>query len=112
MRIIDEFWMLMDAKRDSARGERLDVLVTLVDAYEAKNDPMDLPDPIDAIKFRMEQKGLTPKDLEPIIGKLNRVHGILKRTRPLTLKMICRLRRNFHIPADSLIRPADMSEPA
>jgi HTH-type transcriptional regulator/antitoxin HigA len=111
-RVLGEIELLMDAKRDSSRGERLDVLVTLVEAYEAKNFPMDLPDPIDAIKFWMEQTGLTPKDLVPIIGKPNRVYEILNRTRPLTLKMIWRLHRDLHIPAESLIRPADLSEAA
>ncbi len=111
-RVLGEIELLMDAKRDSSRGERLDVLVTLVEAYEAKNFPTDLPDPIDAIKFWMEQTGLTPKDLVPIIGKQNRVYEILNRTRPLTLKMIWRLHRDLHIPAESLIRPADLSEAA
>ncbi len=69
-------------------GDRFDVLLTLVDAYEAKQFPIDLPDPVEAIKFRMEQAGLTPKDLVPAIGRLNRVYEILARKRPLTLNMI------------------------
>jgi HTH-type transcriptional regulator/antitoxin HigA len=111
-RVLTEIDLLMDATRDSPRGERLDVLVTLVEAYEAKHFPMELPDPIEAIKFQMEQKGLTPKDLQPMIGKLNRVYEILNRTRPLTLKMIWRLHRDLSIPAESLIRPPRISEPA
>ncbi|MBK9392357.1 MAG: transcriptional regulator [Uliginosibacterium sp.] len=86
-------------------GDRFDVLLTLVDAYEAKQVPIDLPDPVEAIKFRMEQAGLTPKDLVPAIGRLNRVYEILARKRPLTLNMIWRLHERFGIPAESLIRP-------
>ncbi|MBK9196914.1 MAG: transcriptional regulator [Betaproteobacteria bacterium] len=80
-------------------GDRFDVLLTLVDAYEAKQFPIDLPDPVEAIKFRMEQAGLTPKDLVPAIGRLNRVYEILARKRPLTLNMIWRLHERFGIPA-------------
>lgn len=86
-------------------GDRFDVLLTLVDACEAKQFPIDLPDPVEAIKFRMEQAGLTPKDLVPAIGRLNRVYEILARKRPLTLNMIWRLHERFGIPAESLIRP-------
>jgi HTH-type transcriptional regulator/antitoxin HigA len=86
-------------------GDRFDVLVTLVEAYEAKHFPIELPDPVEAIKFRMEQAGLTPKDLVPAIGRLNRVYEILGRKRPLTLNMIWRLHETFGIPAESLIRP-------
>ncbi|MCL5284324.1 MAG: transcriptional regulator [Nitrospirae bacterium] len=96
---------LMDAQADTPEGERLDVLTTLIESYEKKHFPMDPPDPVEAIKFCMDQKGLTPKDLEPMIGRLNRVYEVLNHTRPLTLRMI----RNFHktlgISAESLIRP-------
>lgn len=87
-------------------GDRFEVLLTLVDAYEAKHYPIDLPDPVEAIRFRMEQSGLTAKDLVPAIGRLNRVYEVLGRKRPLTLKMIWRLHENFGIPAESLIRPS------
>jgi HTH-type transcriptional regulator/antitoxin HigA len=90
-------------------GERFEVLLTLVEAYEAKHFPVELPDPVEAIKFRMEQAGLTPKDLVPAIGRLNRVYEILGRKRPLTLAMIWRLHEKFGIPAESLIRPTDLS---
>ena len=90
-------------------GDRFDVLLTLVEAYEARHFPIDLPDPVEAIKFRMEQAGLTPKDLVPAIGRLNRVYEILTRKRPLTLNMIWRLHTQFGIPADSLIRPTKLS---
>jgi HTH-type transcriptional regulator/antitoxin HigA len=95
---------LRPAKLDSPEGERLEVLVTLVEAYEKKHFPMELPDPVAAIKFRMDQLGLTPKDLEPMIGRLNRVYEVLSRKRSLTLKMIRRLNQDLGIPAECLIR--------
>ncbi|UUZ68257.1 transcriptional regulator [Polaromonas sp. P2-4] len=93
-----------DPEPGTPEGDRLDILSILVQAYEAKNFPMDLPDPVDAIKFRMEQKGLQPKDLEPMIGRLNRVYEILNRKRPLTMPMVRRLHAGLGIPAESLIR--------
>ena len=98
---------LMGAKANTADGERLDVLVTLIEAYERKHFPLELPDPVEAIKFQMDQKGLTAKDLEPMIGRLNRVYEILNHKRPLTLKMIWKLHRGLDIPAESLIRQPD-----
>ena len=95
---------LMSAGAGTPEGELLDVLATLVEAYERRNFPMDLPDPVEAIKFRMEQSGLSAKDLVPMIGQLNRVYEILSRKRPLTLKMLWRLHRDLGIPAESLIR--------
>jgi len=99
-----EIESLMAAGRDTPEGERLDVLVTLVEAYEDKHYPLDLPDPVEAIKFCMEQKGMTPKDLVPMIGRINRVYEVLSRRRPLTLAMIQRLHRELGIPAESLIK--------
>ncbi|HCG5284263.1 TPA: transcriptional regulator [Vibrio parahaemolyticus] len=96
---------LMMAEPDAVEGEKLDILVTLVEAYEAKHFPMDLPDPVEAIKFEMERKGLTVKDLEPMIGKSNRVYEILNHKRSLTLKMIWKLHEGLGIPAESLIKP-------
>jgi HTH-type transcriptional regulator/antitoxin HigA len=96
---------LMMAESDTVEGEKLDILVTLVEAYEAKHFPMDLPDPVEAIKFEMERKGLTVKDLEPMIGKSNRVYEILHHKRSLTLKMIWKLHEGLGIPAESLIKP-------
>ncbi|MCL1143476.1 helix-turn-helix domain-containing protein [Shewanella gaetbuli] len=96
---------LMMAEPDTVEGEKLDILVTLVEAYEAKHFPMDLPDPVEAIKFEMERKGLTIKDLEPMIGKSNRVYEILNHKRSLTLKMIWKLHEGLGIPAESLIKP-------
>ena len=101
---LKEIEALMAAERDTPEGERLDVLVTLVEAYENKHYRFDLPDPVEAIKFRMEQKGMTPKDLVPMIGRINRVYEILSRRRPLTLAMIQRLHSELGIPAESLIK--------
>lgn len=86
-------------------GDRFEILMTLVEAFEARHFPVDLPDPIEAIKFRMEQEGLTAKDLEPAIGRRNRVYEILNGKRNLTLAMVWRLHEMFGIPAESLIRP-------
>jgi HTH-type transcriptional regulator / antitoxin HigA len=97
---------LMHAKRNTPAGDRLDVLVTLVEAWERKHYPLDLPDPVEAIKYHMEQKGLAPRDLIPFIGTRNRVHEVLNRRRPLTLKMIQRLHKGLGIPAESLIKLA------
>jgi HTH-type transcriptional regulator/antitoxin HigA len=99
-----EIESLMTAKAGTADGDRLDIFATLVEAYERKHFPMDLPDAVDAIKFRMEQAGLTPKDLEPVIGRMNRVYEILSRRRPLTLRMIEGLHTKFGIPAESLLK--------
>jgi len=93
------------AQPGTPEGDRLDVLATLVEAYEAKNFPMEWADPVDAIKFKMEQNGLTAKDLQPMIGRLNRVYEILNGTRPLTLAMIWRLHEGLGIPAEALIKP-------
>jgi len=103
---------LMTARPNSPEGERLDVLVTLVEAYERKHFPMDLPDPVAAITFVMEQRHLSVKDLEPMLGRPNRVYEVLNRKRPLTLKMIWRLHKGLGIPAESLIRPPQDSEAA
>jgi HTH-type transcriptional regulator/antitoxin HigA len=95
---------LMMAKANTPEGDRLDVLTTLVEAYERTHFPMDLPDAVDAIKFRMEQSGLTVKDLEPVIGRKNRVYEVLSRRRSLTLRMIEGLHTRFGIPAESLLK--------
>jgi HTH-type transcriptional regulator/antitoxin HigA len=99
-----EIESLMTAGPGTAEGERLDVLVTLVEAWERKHFPLDLPDPVEAIKFAMDQRGLTVKDLEPMIGRANRVYEILSRKRPLTLRMIWKLHKELGIPAESLIK--------
>ncbi len=102
---------LMTARANSPEGDRLDVLVTLIEAYERKHFPMDLPDALEAIKFRMEQQGLTPKDLEPLIGRSNRVYEVLNRKRGLTLAMIQKLHLGLGIPAESLLRRTIATRP-
>ena len=101
---LKEVESLMNSEPDTPDGDKLDVMVTLIEAYEAKHFPMDLPDPVEAIKFEMERKGLTVKDLEPMIGKSNRVYEILNRKRSLTLPMIWKLHEGLGIPAESLIK--------
>ena len=96
-----------DPSLDTPEGERLDVLGTLVQAYDAKHYPIDPPDPIDAIKFRMEQSNMTVKDLVPFIGPLNRVYEVLNYKRSLSLNMIRRLSEGLQIPAEVLIRETD-----
>lgn len=95
--------MESDPAPGTSDGDRLDILVTLVQAYEARHFPVGAPDPVEAIKFRMEQSGLSVKDLEPLIGKSNRVYEVLNRKRPLTLAMIRRLHSSLGIPAEVLI---------
>ncbi len=95
--------MESDPAAGTPDGDRLDILTTLVQAYETRHFPVGAPDPVEAIKFRMEQSGLTVKDLEPLIGKSNRVYEILNRKRPLTLPMIRRLHQSLGIPAEVLI---------
>lgn len=100
-----EIERLWGAKRGTAEGDRLDVIATLVDAYEAEHFPIAPPDPIEAIKFRMEQQGLTRKDLEGLIGTRTRVAEVLNRKRNLSIGMIRRLHETLGIPAEILIRP-------
>jgi len=95
--------METDPEIGTPEGDRLDILVTLVQAYEAKHVVIEAPDPVEAIKFRMEQGGLSIKDLEAMIGKSNRVYEVLNRKRPLTLTMIRKLHKNLGIPANVLI---------
>lgn len=97
---------LWGAKTGTPEGDRLDVLATLMDVYEAKHHPMDPPDPVEAIRFRMEQQGLTRKDLEPMIGPRNRVADVLNRKRSLSIEMIRQLHDRLGISADVLIRPS------
>jgi HTH-type transcriptional regulator/antitoxin HigA len=92
-----------DPELGTPEGDRLDVLVTLIQAFEARHYSIDLPDPIEAIKFRMEQQNLKPKDLEPMIGRSNRVYEILNRKRPLTMSMVRKLHTGLGISAECLI---------
>ncbi|MDP2369387.1 helix-turn-helix domain-containing protein [Rhodoferax sp.] len=95
-----------DPKRGTPEADRLEVLGTLLEAYEARHYPLELPDPIEAIKFRMEQQGLSAKDLTPMIGGLNRVYEVLNRKRPLSIAMVRRLNSSLGISAECLIREA------
>ena len=96
---------LWGAPTGTPAGDRLDVLATLIDVYEAEHHPMDPPDPIEAIRFRMEQQGMTRKDLEQLIGSRGRVTEILNRRRSLSIEMIRRLHAALGISAEVLIRP-------
>ena len=102
LREIERLW---GAPEGSSRGDRLDVFIALADAYERMRHPMDPPDPIDAIRFRLEQQGLGPRDLVGVIGSRTRVYEVLRGGRPLTLAMIRRLHERFGIPAEVLIQP-------
>lgn len=104
-RAMKEVETLWGAKSGTPKGDRLDVLATLIDAWEAIHYPMDPPDPIEAIKFRMEQQGLTRKDLEGIIGTRARIAEVLSGKRELSIAMIRRLNAKLNIPAEILIRP-------
>jgi len=96
---------LWGAKSGTRDGDRLDVLATLIEVYEEEHYPIDPPDPIEAIKFRMEQQGLTRRDLEEIIGTRTRIAEVLNRKRGLSIGMIRRLHERLGIPAEVLIRP-------
>lgn len=95
----------LDPAPGTPDGDMLEVMSTLIVAYEAKHFPVGPADPIEAIKFRMDQQGLSVADLEPMIGRRNRAYEVLARSRPLTLAMIRRLHDGLGIPAESLIRP-------
>lgn len=102
---LHEIERLWGAPRRTARGDKLDVLLALVEAYERAHHPVDPPDPIDAIRFRLEQAGLGVNALTGVIGSRTRVYEVLRGDRPLTLAMIRRLNEKFGIPAEVLIRP-------
>jgi HTH-type transcriptional regulator/antitoxin HigA len=103
---------LWGARSGTPEGDRLDILATLIDAYEAEHHPIDPPDPIEAIKFRMEQQGLTRKDLEGILGTRTRVAEVLNRRRGLSIAMIRRLHEKLGISAEVLIRPTRQEKTA
>src|SRR5882757_5047141 len=100
---VEQLW---SAKLGTPKGDRLDVLATLIDSYEQAHHPIDPPDPIEAIKFRMSQQKLTRKQLEPMIGTRTRVAEVLNRRLSLPISMIRRLPAALGIPADLLIRPS------
>ena len=94
----------IEPELDTDAGAHFEALLTLIEAYEAKHYPIAPPDPVQAIKFRMEQQGLTPADLVPMIGQRNRVYEVLNGKRKLTMAMVWRLHTGLGIPAESLIR--------
>jgi HTH-type transcriptional regulator / antitoxin HigA len=100
-----EIERLFDAAPGTPKGDRLEVMATLVEAYERQHYPMPPADPIEAIKYYMESRGLTRRDVEPYIGSRARVAEVLNRKRPLSLEMIRRLHKGLGIPADVLIEP-------
>ena len=100
---LKEIENLWNAKPNTSMGDRLDVLVTLVEAYEQKHYKVDPPDPIEAIKFRMEQLDLKPSDLAKILGGRSRVSEVLNKKRKLTVEMMRSLRKHLAIPAESLL---------
>jgi HTH-type transcriptional regulator / antitoxin HigA len=106
---IERLW---DAEPDTPDGDRLDILMTLVEAYERRRHPMPPADPIAAIEFMMKQRGMTRADLEPIIGSSGRVSEVLNRRRALSVSMIRRLSEELHIPAEILIQPYDLQRAA
>ena len=101
--------MDLDFVRGTPDGDMLNVMSTLVAAYEARHVPIEPADPIETIKFRMGQQGMAPRDLQPLIGRLNRVYEVLSRRRPLTMAMAWRLHTQLGIPAESLIQPAKLA---
>jgi HTH-type transcriptional regulator/antitoxin HigA len=96
---------LLDATPGTPAGDRLEVLTTLVDHYESRHEPIEPPDPIDALLYHMESRGLTRRDLEPFLGSRARVAEVLNRRRPLTIDMIRKLHEGLGISAEVLIRP-------
>ena len=102
---LKEIERLMDARPGTTAGDRLEVLTTLVDRYESEHEPIDPPDPIEALLYHMESRGLTRRDLEPYLGSRARVAEVLNRRRSLTIDMIRKLHQGLGISADVLIRP-------
>jgi HTH-type transcriptional regulator/antitoxin HigA len=95
---------LFDAKKGTSKGDELEILTLLIEKYEDDNFPIDLPDPVEAIKFRMEQLGLTQTDLAEVVGQKSRASEILNRKRKLSLEMIRQLHNSWHIPTEVLIQ--------
>jgi len=109
---LEEIERLFDSKPGTAEADRLEVMATLVEAYETKHHALPLPDPIEAILYHMESRGLSRRDLEPYIGTRARVSEILNRRRPLTMEMVRNLHEGLGIPAEVLIQPYDVKDAA
>src|SRR5580704_8274989 len=106
LRRVEALW---DSREGSAESDELDVLATLIEAYEREHYPIDLPNPIEAIKFRLEQKGKDTRALIGLLGQRTRVYEVMQGKRPLSLNMIRRLHQRFDIPAEVLIQPTRRS---
>lgn len=102
---LKEIEILFEAAPDTPEGDRLEVLTTLVEAYEERHYSIPMPDPVEAILYHMESRGLTRRELEPYIGSRARVSEVLNRKRPLTMEMIRNLHKGLGIPAEILIQP-------
>ena len=102
---LKEIERLMDAKPGTSAGDRLEILTTLVERYESEHEPIEPPDPIEALLYHMESRGLTRRDLEPYLGSRARIAEVLNRRRPLTIDMIRKLHEGLGISAEVLIRP-------
>ena len=111
-RALGEVERLWDADPGSSEGDYVDVVSTLIEAYEARHHPIPAPDPIAAIEFMIEQRGLTRRDLEPAIGSRGRVSEVLNRKRPLTLPMVRSLSALLQIPTDVLVQPYETKSAA
>ena len=107
LRRVEELW---GSPQGTADGDELDVLATLVEAYEREHYPMDLPDPIEAIKFRLEQTGKGVAALIGVIGQRTRIYEVMRGDRPLSLNMIRRLHHQLEIPAEVLIQPRRLQQ--
>jgi HTH-type transcriptional regulator/antitoxin HigA len=107
---LEEIDRLMDAEPGTPEGDRLDILTTLIEAYEARHHPIEAPDPIAALEYFMEQRGVTRADLVPLFGSRSRVSEILNRKRRLTMEMAWRLHRDLGIPAEAVIKPYKLAD--
>ena len=107
---LTELDRLMDAGPGTPEGDRLEVLTTLVEAYEACHHPIEAPDAIATLEYFMEQRGITPADLVPLLGSRARVADILARRRPLTLAMAWRLHHDLGLPAEAVIKPYELAD--
>ena len=107
---LGEIDRLMDAEPNTLEGDRLDILTTLVEAYEAQHHPIEAPDPIAALEYFMEQRGITRADLVPLLGSRSRVSEILNRKRRLTIDMAWRLHRELGMPAEAVIKPYKLAD--
>jgi HTH-type transcriptional regulator/antitoxin HigA len=107
---LEEIDRLMNATPGTPEGDQLDILATLVEAYEARHHPIEVPDPIAALEYFMEQRGITRADLIPLLGSRSRVSEILNRKRRLTMEMAWRLHRELGIPAEAVIKPYKLAD--